>query len=291
MFYTIRHLTEYRYRNVALLSQNQARLRPRDTARQKCADFQLRIEPRPSSRSERIDYFGNHVTDFFIQTPHPVFAVVSQARIEVGPPPPLPAAIPWEQAAAELRSPRNRDTLDASQYTFASPAVPERPELREWAMEMFVPGRAVVDGAAALMSRIHREFKYDKTATRVNTPVMDVFALRRGVCQDFAHLMIACLRSLGLAARYVSGYLCTRPPAGKPRLVGMDASHAWVSVFVPPGMWVDLDPTNNQPSAETHITTAWGRDYHDVAPLLGVFLGGGSHVLRVSVDVEPAGCL
>ncbi|MFI5378920.1 MAG: transglutaminase N-terminal domain-containing protein [Tepidisphaerales bacterium] len=290
MLYRIRHTTEYRYGDAASLSQNQARLRPRDTSWQKCVGYELQVDPRPSSRSERVDYFGNHVTDFFIQTPHSVFAVTSEALIEVNSPPPPPqCTTPWEQAAAELRSPRNRDALEASQYTFGSSAAPERGELRDWAMEVFLPGRAIVEGAMALMSRIHREFKYDKSATAVNTPVMEAFAMRRGVCQDFAHLMIACLRSLGLSARYVSGYLRTRPPPGTPRLVGADASHAWISVFVPPETWVDLDPTNNQPAVESYITTAWGRDYHDVAPLRGVFLGGGSHALRVSVDVEPVG--
>ncbi|MGA2497498.1 MAG: transglutaminase family protein [Tepidisphaeraceae bacterium] len=290
MLYTVRHITEYRYGDAASLSQNQARLRPRDTAWQQCLEYQLQVQPVPFSRSERADYFGNHVTDFFIQAPHSVFAVTSEARVEVNSPPPLPRdTMPWEQAATELRSPRNRDMLDAGQYTFASHAAPQRQELLEWAVDLFPPGRTILDGAMALLSRIHREFRYDKMATGVNTPVMEVFAMRRGVCQDFAHLMIACLRSLGLSARYVSGYLRTRPPPGKPRLVGMDASHAWLSVFVPPGMWVDLDPTNNQPATEAYITTAWGRDYHDVAPLRGVFLGGRSHVLRVSVDVESAG--
>jgi transglutaminase-like putative cysteine protease len=177
--------------------------------------------------------------------------------------------------------------LAAYQYAFDSPCVRNSPELADFALPSFTPGRPILAAAADLTRRIHTEFRYDPTATSVNTPPSEVLKTRRGVCQDFAHLAIGCLRSLGLPARYVSGYLLTTPPPGKPRLVGADASHAWFSVYTPDCDWVDYDPTNNIRPSDQHVTLAWGRDYSDVCPIKGVFFGGGQQVVQVSVDVTP----
>ena len=195
---------------------------------------------------------------------------------------------PWETVAGRLAAPAQPMDLDACQFVYASPLVTISPAAGDFARPSFPPGVPVLAGALQLMKRIFTEFTYDKSATSIDTAVDQVLAARRGVCQDFAHLMISGLRSLGLAARYVSGYLETKPPPGKPKLIGADASHAWVSLYVPAAGWVDLDPTNNLMPGENHITTAWGRDYGDVTPVKGVVMGGGIHTLSVSVDVARA---
>ena len=197
----------------------------------------------------------------------------------------------WPGKKPATRSRRHRDAVDvaAAPYSFDSPCVRRDDRLASYAAMSFTPGRPLLEAALDLTSRIFHEFKYDPTATSVSTPTMEVFEKRRGVCQDFAHLEIGCLRSLGLAARYVSGYLLTDPRPGQPRLVGADASHAWLSVFCPGHGWVDLDPTNNVIPSMRHVTVAWGRDYGDVCPIKGVFLGGGSHWMTVAVDVVPCG--
>ena len=184
---------------------------------------------------------------------------------------------------------RQPEELEASQFVFASPLITINPAVLAYARPSFPPGTPVLAGAVDLMRRIFTEFTYDKSASTVDTSVAQVLASRKGVCQDFSHLAIACLRSLGLAARYVSGYLETQPPPGKPKMVGADASHAWVSVFVPEVGWIDFDPTNNMLVGESHITLAWGRDYSDVAPVKGVVMGGGVHTLSVVVDVAALG--
>jgi transglutaminase-like putative cysteine protease len=195
---------------------------------------------------------------------------------------------PWEVARAMLRSDLTPAGLEAMEFTWASTLVPLFAEVEDFARESFGPGRPLLDAAADLNRRIHDEFEYKPLVTTVSTPIREVLATRRGVCQDFAHLMIAAVRSMGLAARYVSGYLLTHRPGNSPRLVGADASHAWVSVFLPGYGWADLDPTNGTMPGDEHITLAWGRDYSDVSPLRGVILGGGNQSLTVAVDVAQA---
>jgi transglutaminase-like putative cysteine protease len=195
------------------------------------------------------------------------------------------ATPPWEHALHVLRQERDPETLDAYQYAFDSPYIRLGADLAAYAAPSFPTGRPLLDAALDLTRRIHADYRYDPTATTTATPLEKVMELRRGVCQDFAHLQIGCLRSLGLAARYVSGYLLTNPPPGRPRLVGADASHAWLSVYCPGSGWIDLDPTNNQIPHDNHILVAWGRDYEDVSPVNGVVLGGGKHYVTVAVDV------
>jgi transglutaminase-like putative cysteine protease len=199
--------------------------------------------------------------------------------------------MPWDAVRARLaytagRRPHPAD-LEAARFLFESTRVRNKRELAAWTSACFPPGTPILVGVRSLMNRIHDQFKFDPKATTVSTPVMEVFAKKRGVCQDFAHLMLSCLRSIGLAARYMSGYLLTRPPAGRPRLVGADASHAWVSVYCPGHGWVDTDPTNAVFPSLEHVTLGWGRDYDDVIPLRGVLLGGGEHALEIAVTVVP----
>ncbi len=240
---------------------------------------------------EQADFFGNRATYFTIEEPHDELKVKAVSRVAVAPAaPPDPAATPpWEAALASLELDRSPQGLEARQFVFDSPYVRASADLAHYAAPSFPPGRPLLDAALDLMRRIHADFRYDPRATTLSTPLREVLALRRGVCQDFAHLQIGCLRSLGLAARYVSGYLRTTPPPGRPRLVGADASHAWLSVWCPGFGWIDLDPTNAQIPSEGHILLAWGRDYDDVSPIKGVNLGGGRHSMTVEVDVAADG--
>ena len=194
---------------------------------------------------------------------------------------------PWEEAARLLPDDHSPEGLEAYQFGFESPRIRIRPEFASYALQSFTPGRPMPEALLDLTARIHKDFRFDSKVTNVRTPTEEVFRKRRGVCQDFAHLQIACLRSLNIAARYVSGYLRTYPPPGRPRLVGADASHAWVSAYCPGIGWLDLDPTNNVVPTNGHVTLAWGRDYGDVSPLRGLILGGGAHTLNVAVDMEP----
>ncbi|MCH5373152.1 MAG: transglutaminase family protein, partial [Planctomycetes bacterium] len=216
-------------------------------------------------------------------------SITATSRVSRTPAEPIAADVSpaWESVRDELPSVHSNALLDAYQFVFDSPCVKAFPELAAYAGESFTSGRPVLQAVAELNERLYRDFRYDAKATSVTTPVQEVFYHRHGVCQDFAHVAIACLRSIGLAARYVSGYLRTIPPPGKPRLVGADASHAWFAVFTGPSGWVDFDPTNNLLVDTDHITLAWGRDYSDVAPVRGLFVGSGPHTMTVSVDVEP----
>jgi len=206
--------------------------------------------------------------------------------------------MPWEEARERMRYHRGAAYDPAAEFLFASPYVPRHAEFVEYALPSFAPGRPLVEAARHLMARIHSDFAYETQATDASTPALEALQLRKGVCQDFAHVMLACLRSLGLPARYVSGYLLTQPPPGQPRLVGADASHAWVSVYLPgksgdggnsPGGWADFDPTNGRQPGEDYVTLAIGRDYSDVSPMRGVLHGGARHTLRVGVTVQPVG--
>ena len=288
MKYSITHTTTYQYSQPASLSQNELFLTPRSSNRQQALQSQLHVDPQPQYLHRRIDYFGNIAHVFMVQQPHSTLSmtatsVVRTARTSSLHPETTPS---WEEVQQRLRAHPLADDLEAYQFVFASPMIDLIPEVHTYGHISFPPGTPVLVGGIDLMQRIYKEFAYDKTASTVDTPLVELVAKRRGVCQDFAHLAIACLRSLGLAARYVSGYLETLPPLGKPKLVGADASHAWIALYVPAMGWVDLDPTNNLLPGESHITLAWGRDYSDVAPVKGVVMGGGNHVLEVQVEVK-----
>jgi transglutaminase-like putative cysteine protease len=284
------HVTEYLYSERVSTSHHDLHLLPRATPTQKCLREELEIAPVPATRRERTDDFGNRCTYVEIHEPHNNLRVTSRADVEVVPLPAPPAeSAPWEAVRDAVRAGADAESRAARQFLFSSPHAPTQswPRAREYALPSFAPGRGIVEAARDLMTRIHKEFVYDGRATTIATPVDEVLQLRRGVCQDFAHVQISCLRALGLPARYVSGYLVTRPPPGKPRLVGADASHAWLAVWVPGYDWLPLDPTNDLIPGEQHITVAWGRDYSDVTPVRGVIMGGGRHDLWVSVDVSP----
>lgn len=287
MKYRVTHTTAYSYSEPASLSQNELFLTPRSTNRQQVMQTQLSFAPQPQYVHRRIDYFGNVVHVFMIEQPHAELSLTATSIVRTGRSLRIePAAtLPWEEVERRLQAHTTPEDLEAYQFTFASPMISIDPAIQAYARTSFPPGRLVLEGGMDLMQRIFTEFAYDKAASTVDTPVAQVLANKSGVCQDFSHLAIACLRSQGLAARYVSGYLETLPPPGKPKLEGADASHAWVALYVPGEGWVDLDPTNNIFTGEAHITLAWGRDYSDVAPVKGVVMGGGLHTLAVEVDV------
>lgn len=291
MMYRVTHRTGYRYSLPASLSQNELFLYPRHTRSQKVLECRLVITPNPQYLHTRTDYFGNTAHVFMVQHPHNELAIRVSSLVETTRPvtPAPEATMSWEEVVERLASHSCPEDLEAQQFVFASPLVSLSPEAFRYAALSFCPGRPVLAGAADLVRRIYTEFSYDKSASNVETTVDQVLSNRKGVCQDFALVAISCLRSLGLAARYVSGYLETLPPPGKPKLVGSDASHAWISVFIPDFGWVDLDPTNNLVANETYVTVAWGRDYGDVSPVKGVVMGGGIHELSVEVDVSAVG--
>jgi transglutaminase-like putative cysteine protease len=287
MKYRIIHTTSYQYSEPASLSQNELFLTPRATASQQIAESWLSLVPEPQYMHRRIDYFGNIAHVFMVQHPHNELAMTATSVVSTSPPMTHPASEtpPWEAVVQRLADHSQGDVQDAYQFVFPSPMIAIGPGIFTYARVSFPPGIPVLCGAMDLMRRIFTEFTYDKSASTVDTSVEHVLASRKGVCQDFSHLAISCLRSLGLAARYVSGYLETTPPPDKPKMVGADASHAWIPLFIPDRGWIDLDPTNNILPGEAHITLAWGRDYSDVAPVKGVVMGGGLHTLSVEVDV------
>ena len=280
--YEVVHTTRYEYSESVSVSHHIARLSPRVLAHQECLHHELHIEPAPAVTRTRLDYFGNSMTFFVMEGAYRDLTVRARSRVLIRPTNGLvPASTPpWEAGRAHDVLP-----LDAIECTFDSASIRATEELAAYARPSFPPGRPVLEAVIELTRRIHEDFTFDRQATTVGTPLSDVFRLRRGVCQDFARLEIACLRSLGLAARYVSGYLETVPPPGTPRLTGADASHAWLAVYGPGIGWIDVDPTNNLLLSTRHVTLAWGCDYSDVSPIRGVMLGGGSHSLQVNVDV------
>jgi transglutaminase-like putative cysteine protease len=289
MTYNITHRTLYEYAAPVTVSQHVARLEPCSSSLQECERFNLKIFPEPALRKEHSDYFGNRLCFFAIQEVHTRLEVITHSRVTVRPGKNRDAenSLSLEAVASLFRDPVSPEVIEPYQFIFDSPQVRASLELADYARESFGRETPLIEGAKDLTRRIFTDFKYDVKATTVATPLEEVLEKRRGVCQDFAHLGIAFLRSLGLPARYVSGYLRTRPPEGKPRLVGADASHAWFSVFCPGTGWVDFDPTNNVQPGEGHITVALGRDFGDVSPVAGIVTGGGKHTVKVSVDVEP----
>jgi transglutaminase-like putative cysteine protease len=290
MIYRVRHETTYEYSDPVSVSHHILRLTPRDLPTQHRRNSRINIIPVPQTTfATHLDYFGNSVTSFSLQEPHEELTVEAISQLEVHSPP-LPdfhQSPAWEQVRDSLGSDHSEPGLEAYQFVFDSRRVSAQAELAAYALDSFVSDRPLLEAVRDLTARINQDFRFDTKATEVSTPVETFFEKRRGVCQDFAHLQIGCLRSLGLPARYVSGYLRTLPPQGKPRLVGADASHAWCSAWCPGAGWIDFDPTNDCVPTDGHITVARGRDYSDVSPIHGVLLGGARHTLHVGVDVMP----
>lgn len=289
MIYDIRHKTTFLYEEVVSVSHHVLHLTPRPSGRQRCLSSDLDVDPTPAVESDGADYFGNPVRHVTLQEPHERLVVDARARVEVLESVgtlALLASEPWEAVRQRLL---DEAALHAYELSFDSPYSIANEDVCSYAALSFTPGRPILEATMDLTDRIFHDFEYRGGVSDVSTPVRDVFAMRKGVCQDFAHLQLACLRGLGLAARYVSGYLLTRPPEGKEKLIGSDASHAWVSVWAGDAGWVDFDPTNNVTPSIEHITVGWGRDYGDVSPINGFIVGGGSHQVAVAVDVSPVG--
>jgi transglutaminase-like putative cysteine protease len=288
MRFHVVHTTRYRYSAPVMLCHNEAHLRPATLVRQRCERSSVTVSPAPALHYSRRDYFGNTVDYFRIQEAHDVLTVCADSIVDVSSPPPslmLPPSVPWETALAWLRADAGEAAGAAREFVLDSPLVATDAALAAFAAPSFPAGRPLLEAVHHLSRRIHEEFTYDRTSTTVSTPLQEVLTSRRGVCQDFAHLAIGCLRSVGIAGRYVSGYVESIPPADRPPMRGADASHAWFAVFDRDAGWVDFDPTNDQVVGAQHITTAWGRDYGDVSPLKGVIFGGGEHTLEVAVEV------
>jgi transglutaminase-like putative cysteine protease len=282
------HRTTYHYSTFVETAQHLATIRPISNEAQAVLQHAERIEPEPSYLRSRVDTFGNEVVYFALDTPHDLLQLTSETTVRLrhrwsGFEP--ERTLPWEQVAEAMRYRAAAPFRAESEFCFASPYIVLHPSLRAYALESFKPGMPVAQGALDLMHRIHAEFEYLQTTTDFDTPALEAFRLRSGVCQDFAQVMIGCLRAAGIPARYVSGYLRTEPLPGQPRLLGADASHAWVSVYCPGAGWVDLDPTNDVMADTNHVTLAYGRDYSDVSLLRGMILGGGAHHVDVSVSV------
>lgn len=284
----VSHVTSYRYPDPVSLCHSIAHLKPRDLPHQTCLSSQVRVDPWPAVSREYTDFFGNRVSYFAIQQSHSHLDVTALSEVEVRPRslPDPGSTLPWELALERVQAGRDEGVAAARIFTLSSPLVPLDPAATDYAQTSFPPGRPLLDAAMDLMGRIYQEFEYDPHFSSIATPLAEVLSHRRGVCQDFAHLGLACLRGLGLPSRYVSGYLETLPPPGQVKLQGSDASHAWFAVFIPDLGWVDFDPTNDQTLGEQHITTAVGRDFQDVTPMRGIFYGGGAHDLTVAVDVD-----
>jgi transglutaminase-like putative cysteine protease len=289
MVYNVSHRTTYRYSYPVSVGEHVACLKPRSFSRNELVQNTLSIHPAPSTLTERSDYFGNILSFFTIEEPHKVLIVEAKSQVKIDRQPISPATLsrPWEESTRSLAKDHSDEVLGAYQFQFASPRVRLNREFAAYAVESFTPGRPMREALMELTARIYADFRFDPKVTNVRTPPEEVFRKRQGVCQDFAHVEIACLRSINVAARYVSGYLRTYPPPGKPRMVGVDASHAWISAYSRDEGWLDMDPTNNVAPTDGHVTLAWGRDYGDVSPLRGLILGGGGNALKVEVDIEP----
>lgn len=291
--YHIRHDTSYRYDQPVGESHQLLRLEPRALPWQRCVAHHLDVTPVPARSARFVDAFGNAVRVLHFEADHDALAVRSESWVELQPRQSveLDASPPWEAVrdALNYRAGQSMppEGLEAAAFQFESTYVRLKRDFADYAADAFASGTPLLRAVDGLMRRVFTEFSFDPHATEVSTPVTEVFANRRGVCQDFAHFMISCLRSCGIAARYVSGYLLTQPPPGKKRLIGADATHAWVAVFCPGLGWVDFDPTNAVRPDLEHITIGWGRDFSDISPLRGVILGGGVHEPEIAVTVVP----
>lgn len=285
MIYLVRHTTRYDYSETVPICYNRAHLTPRNDGHQRVWDRRIDVTPSRAVFSEpRADFFGNELTYFTVQEPHNSMEVTLHAQVDVDPVEYLDLNISpsWEEAVAAART---TDNIDAYRFAFDSKFVAAAPALRAYALPSFPAGRPLLAAVSDLTARIFRDFKYDPAATTVSTPLDEVMENRRGVCQDFVHLQLGCLRSMGVPARYVSGYIFDGAASGAKHLTGGQASHAWLSVFCPAIGWIDFDPTNNMIPSDQHITLAWGRDYDDVSPVRGVVLGGGEHTISVDVQI------
>jgi len=293
MRYSIAHETTYVYADPVSLSVQLLHLTPRAVERQSLLEHRLDIQPKAAHRRDRLDAFGNPITVLEFDRPHRRLAIAAHSLVEVAPRATavqVDSSPAWHQVVDSFvysAQPCDEARLQAAVYRVESPFVRVKSVLADYARNCFGPKRPLLAATLALMRKIHREFTFDADATQIATPMLEVLKHKRGVCQDYAHIMIGCLRSLGLPARYISGYLLTHPPPGKPRLIGADASHAWISVYCPVNGWIDFDPTNNVIPNTEHIAIAWGRDFGDVSPQRGIILGGGSHKIKVGVTVTP----
>ncbi len=283
------HRTTYRYHSDVAYSRLVAHLVPRATLRQRPFSSEVTLAPEPINHFRRSDFFGNVTSWLTIDEPHTELDIYAESRVAVEAIGSYaPEASPnWEAVRAAFEVPADDATRDALQYTFDTALTATNDDIVAYARTSFPRGRSLLACVLDLNSRIHAEFTFDKEATDTRTTVKQAFELRAGVCQDLAQVGLATVRSMGLAARYVSGYLMTHPPPGRERLIGADASHAWFSVWIPPFGWVDFDPTNDMLPSDEHITVAWGRDYGDVAPIHGIITGGSEHEVDVAVDVTP----
>ncbi len=291
----VTHETRYDYVPAVEIAQHMAYLQPLNTRHQQLLSHSLRISPTPAQIRQTVDVFGNARCFFSLQTPHTALEVVARSVVATSSQPVPDSSIGWEQTRELMRYQSGGRFDAATEFAFASPFCPRHPEFAAYARPSFAAGSGVLAAAQDLMRRIHEDFTYESQSTEVNTPALEALAQRKGVCQDFAHIMIACLRAMGIPARYVSGYLLTQPAPGTVKLTGSDASHAWVAVYVPDlppdARWCDLDPTNNRcgwhSPGEDYVTLATGRDFADVSPIRGIIHGGASHTLSVGVTVEP----
>jgi transglutaminase-like putative cysteine protease len=287
--YSINHTTVYLYSQAVVLSHQFLHLEPLATATQECFDFNLEVQPWPLETTMRADYFGNRAHYLTITEPHQELRITARSQVAITPAMAPPAQATVAEARRWLMEAAEPGAFQAWQFLYPTPATPPLALVEEWARRLFPAERPILDGVRELSAEINRSFIFDPQATHAGTPLDEFMQLRRGVCQDFAHLAVAVLRAAGLPGRYVSGYLLTNPPPGQPRRVGADASHAWASTYLPGHGWVDFDPTNNTLCRDEHITTAYGRDFGDVSPVRGTVTGGGAQALFLGVTVRPAG--
>ena len=294
MLLQVTHDTHYSYQPAVETAQHVAYMQPCNHAGQILLDHRLMVTPQPAPMRTAFDVYGNARCFFSLQTPHEVLRVVAMSMVTTLPSPSVESTVTWEKVREQFRYQVGGGYDAAAEFVFASPYAPRQLEFGAYARNSFAPGSSLLDATVNLMERIHTEFTYESQSTQINTPALQALVQRKGVCQDFSHIMIACLRTLGLPARYVSGYLLTEPAPGEIKLIGSDASHAWISVYfpdLPEGQrWVDFDPTNNRwgwyaPGTD-YVTVATGRDFGDVSPLRGVIHGGASHILTVGVTVQ-----
>ena len=294
---SVTHETRYTYAHAVEQAHHIAHMRPLASPSQQLLSHTLHVQPEPAALTQSVDSYGQQRIYFELAVPHAVLVVTAESVVITHALPPemtgkldrvaVPESLPWEAVAEHMQYRAEQEFDAAREFAQASPLAPIHATFAKYAAAISGKSQPVYELAKALCQRIHTEFEYSPEATDASTPPLAAFALKKGVCQDFAQVMIAGLRSLGLAARYVSGYLLTEPPPGRPRLIGADASHAWVSVYCPKTGWLDFDPTNNCLAGESHVKLAYGRDYGDVPPLRGVIRGGGDHTLEVAVTVAP----
>jgi transglutaminase-like putative cysteine protease len=282
MLFQVTHTTRYGYETPVAHCLNEVRLTPRPGSNQHVRETAIRVQPEPAFVRSRKDYYGNDVTLFEVLERHEGLEITAESLVDVRQDSTDPvSSISWEAAREMIAAQSDPASIEASEFIYSSPYIPPTPQIDDYAREVFTPGRSFVEAVSELNHRIHSDFKYRPLSTSIDAPLSDVMKHRRGVCQDFAHVMIGALRSLRLAARYVSGYV--KPG---PKVKGAQASHAWVSVFVPGAGWISFDPTNDVMISDYHITLAWGRDYGDVTPVKGISLGGGNQSVKVEVYVR-----